>query len=94
MSQSSGSSGDLTDDECICRILDEHVQGHVTEVAEAIVISPNSLVTPLQENAEPVRQNVSIPTLNPSNINLQHHQSHCQSQQIPTHPISVTEHFT
>src|SRR5580765_3409979 len=71
MSQSSGSSGDPPDDERVRATLDEHVQGHVTENVVTVEISPSSIPTPTNRSAEPVQQNVSTPTPNPSNPNPQ-----------------------
>src|SRR5580765_7451699 len=71
MSQSSGSSGDPPDDERVRATLDEHAQGHVTENVVTVEISPSSIPTPTNRTAEPVQQNVSTPTPNPSHTNLQ-----------------------
>src|SRR5438128_4451107 len=85
MSQSSGSSGDPPDDERLRGNLDERVQDHVTGNLVSVDISPCSLVTPNSENAEPVQQNVSTPTPNPSNTNLQ--QSTEPVLQQPSEPV-------
>src|SRR5438132_9029445 len=85
MSQSSGSSGDPPDDERLRGNLDERVQDHVTGNLVSVDISPCSLVTPNSENAEPVQQNVSTPTPNPSNTNLQ--QSSEPVQQQSSEPV-------